>query len=660
MIINKIKKFFPLNVIKKSNFFNEEWYSAEYQIEKNISAKHYLDKGWKLGYDPSKDFNSTDYLINNPDIKGINPLLHYELYGKYEGRRAFKHIDITKTSTIEIDKIDTNRLSEIIKNKEIVSFDVFDTLLIRPFVDAKDIYMYIEQKYQLNGFYNARIEAENKARQSLNKEVTIYEIYEYIDNKYSNIIDLEVKTELLLIEANPLLLNIYQEAKKQNKKIIVISDMYLDSKTLELMLQKNNINIDKIYVSCEFNKRKADGELYKYVISDLNTSPSNIVHIGDNYISDYVMANDNGILGYKVPTIINNNLSNNETNFCLSYYNSNKNIEISKLIHLFSQYYCCNDNTNFYEKLGYMLAGPLVLGYLRYVCESAKNNNIDLLLFVSRDGYLLKEIYLKYFYQKYNIDYNYAYLSRACIISSDTNKNDYDINTLIRILSLQSNKITYHDSIENNQKEYFDKKSVIADIINNNFNNMTKHLYSITDNCSNIAVIDMATGKFSSYSYAKRILKDRNIFGYYAASFKDVNDNNIKVYSDRILGMRDNLAIKISELLVTSYENPIIGVDEYGNAIYENGDNSIQSNRYNHIIAGVEKFISDYLKKYGSYDEYVFTFDNWIKYVNQYILECPDNDIEYFSRIIDSEAPISKIKDKKISDLIDLYRKNKY
>lgn len=73
-------------LIEESQYFNKEWYCSRYNIRKNQAAKHYLNIGWQLGYDPSALFSSKKYLEINPDVTEINPLLHYEKYGKYENR----------------------------------------------------------------------------------------------------------------------------------------------------------------------------------------------------------------------------------------------------------------------------------------------------------------------------------------------------------------------------------------------------------------------------------------------------------------------------------------------------------------------------------------------------------------------------------------------
>ena len=90
-----VKKIKPELIIKNSNYFNDDWYSKNYNVKKEKACSHYLNKGYKKSYNPSNDFNGILYKKENPEIKDMNPLLHYEVYGFYEGRsiKAFNKLD---------------------------------------------------------------------------------------------------------------------------------------------------------------------------------------------------------------------------------------------------------------------------------------------------------------------------------------------------------------------------------------------------------------------------------------------------------------------------------------------------------------------------------------------------------------------------------------
>ena len=79
-------------LIKNSFYFDEAYYRKLFSADTfmNISpVEHYLTIGWKEGANPSPYFSTQGYFEENPDVQvaGINPLLHYEISGKNEGRK---------------------------------------------------------------------------------------------------------------------------------------------------------------------------------------------------------------------------------------------------------------------------------------------------------------------------------------------------------------------------------------------------------------------------------------------------------------------------------------------------------------------------------------------------------------------------------------------
>lgn len=78
-----------LKLIRESKYFNSKWYKEKYLEDTNESPwRHYVESGYKLNYDPSPLFSTEAYYQANADVltSGMNPLLHYEKYGKKEGR----------------------------------------------------------------------------------------------------------------------------------------------------------------------------------------------------------------------------------------------------------------------------------------------------------------------------------------------------------------------------------------------------------------------------------------------------------------------------------------------------------------------------------------------------------------------------------------------
>lgn len=71
--------------------FDENYYRARYgdKIAQGCSAlDHYIEEGWRRGYNPSRRFDTLWYLVAYSDVRliGICPLVHYITWGAAEGR----------------------------------------------------------------------------------------------------------------------------------------------------------------------------------------------------------------------------------------------------------------------------------------------------------------------------------------------------------------------------------------------------------------------------------------------------------------------------------------------------------------------------------------------------------------------------------------------
>jgi len=78
-------------LIIESGLFNTEWYQKicpELNKLPLTPIEHYLSIGYKMGLNPSEKFDGNLYLERYPDVaqEGVNPLIHYILFGKNEGR----------------------------------------------------------------------------------------------------------------------------------------------------------------------------------------------------------------------------------------------------------------------------------------------------------------------------------------------------------------------------------------------------------------------------------------------------------------------------------------------------------------------------------------------------------------------------------------------
>lgn len=176
---------------------------------------------------------------------------------------------------------------------DIVSFDIFDTLLKRECGHFLEIFETVGIKIGDSEFAELRKSTEIRLFRNKNREITIDEIYADLklikpSSDWEKIRDIELETEEQnlrpALRANKKLMQV----RKTKAKIIFISDMYLSSDWIKQQLIKHNIwkEGDEIFVSCEVGANKRSGEIFEILL--VKYSNMNWLHIGDNIISDLI------------------------------------------------------------------------------------------------------------------------------------------------------------------------------------------------------------------------------------------------------------------------------------------------------------------------------------------------------------------------------------
>lgn len=289
-----------------------------------------------------------------------------------------KIIQHVKTKLNTKHSIDTAGIIKQIEEYDIVSFDIFDTLLKRNVKKPTDVFRYMEKKYNKEGFFKARIEAEKKARAKKNTEVTLKDIYEEMPFDFSKE---ELETEAELLIQNDWIMPVYKKAL-QSKIVIIVSDMYLPESFIVRILKREKIEgYKKLYLSSSVGKMKNSEELFDFVLDEI-THGKKIIHIGDSYKADYRIPRRKGIDAIHIPTnvlkegIFQLKNMNIECNILDSFLNNTSPINQSE-----------------YYRFGYEKFGMFLWGYSRWLYKSIKNAGIDNVYFFSRDGLLMKKAF---------------------------------------------------------------------------------------------------------------------------------------------------------------------------------------------------------------------------------------------------------------------------
>lgn len=215
-------------------------------------------------------------------------------------------------------------LKSEIDKYDIVSFDIYDTLIMRRVLRYNDIFELVEEtvrkNYKIEMDYSYyRMLAEDEENQRNTGVADIYQIYDRLqeltgidDSRKKVLLETEIEIEMSYSCIRKDIFNCLNYALDSGKKVYLISDMYFTSEQLGRILRHHGITrYDKLLISCEENKTKASGELFFTIEA---AERNKMLHIGDNYDSDVINAERAGCSTYEIwssyQMILNSNLSN--------------------------------------------------------------------------------------------------------------------------------------------------------------------------------------------------------------------------------------------------------------------------------------------------------------------------------------------------------------
>ncbi|MCQ2382501.1 MAG: HAD family hydrolase [Clostridia bacterium] len=109
--------------------------------------------------------------------------------------------------------------------------------------------------------------------------------------------NLYIEEEQKIHFVNNHFIDFLREQKKLGKKIYIVSDFYCSANEIQIWLRNLKINdiFAAVYSSSDFGKEKSTTGLYKVLLKKLDMTPKDVMMIGDNLWSDYLMAKSCGL-----------------------------------------------------------------------------------------------------------------------------------------------------------------------------------------------------------------------------------------------------------------------------------------------------------------------------------------------------------------------------
>lgn len=333
---------------------------------------------------------ATEYGISIYDYKG-------KLLGQDNESYTNEELPYWDASALE--------LMNAICEHDIISFDIFDTLIMRRVLLPDDVFFLVEGQLREEGwdypFAKVRKEAENVLTGCPNID-EIYNKMQQItgwgDALLEHMKAVEYETDASLLIRREQICDIFDWTVKQGKEVYIISDMYYSEEYLSKLLESLGIRgYRKLFVSCDRKAAKSDGSLFRVYASQVGSGSK--LHIGDNRRADIQKAEENGIDAYQIYSsyelLMASALQEILTDVKTLRQRCVLGTVIAKIFNDPFKLYACKGYLYISDirEIGYCFVAPMLTEFVAWFSNIIKEKNIQQVLFPSRDGFLLKKAF---------------------------------------------------------------------------------------------------------------------------------------------------------------------------------------------------------------------------------------------------------------------------
>lgn len=308
------------------------------------------------------------------------------------------------------DGVTKAELEEKIRRADVVSFDLFDTLVMRQTLYSDDVVKVVDCRLKekgifIDGFCDRRLSSEKAL--STDAAPTLAEIYQNVlENLAADAIPeitaaqlagLEWDVDFSLIVPRKEVCSLFERAVKCGKKVYVVSDTYYSRNQLAQLLEKCGIvQYTDILSSSDYRTGKTQ-ELY-HVLKEKEQAEE-YLHIGDDIVADIQYAGRFGLntcrlfsglelleaLGGLGVLDFVKDLSDHLKagmfvarifNTPFLFENKDRQIEIATA-----------------HNIGYLFCAPIVSDFILWFYDCMHREQFQNIWFSARDGYLIQKMY---------------------------------------------------------------------------------------------------------------------------------------------------------------------------------------------------------------------------------------------------------------------------
>ena len=307
----------------------------------------------------------------------------------------------------EVPGITREELLQRTEEYDAVSFDLFDTLIMRQVLFPADVFELMDDRLRQHGIiiedFSVRRTASEK---ELSKERAprLTEIYSHMKNTYhiaeivpEQMAVLEWEIDCGILVPRREVCEIFAALAARGKRVFIVSDSYYDEKQITGILKKCGITgYTGLFVSCEYGTGKTQMLFQKY---RQEVKAKTYLHIGDDVMADIENAEKNEMDACRLYS----GMDLLELAGYMGLWDYTESLSAKIRIGIFvarvfnspfqfeTEARRISVSTAF--DIGYVFCAPMICDFVLWFREQVREFQLQNILFCARDGYLVKQLY---------------------------------------------------------------------------------------------------------------------------------------------------------------------------------------------------------------------------------------------------------------------------
>jgi FMN phosphatase YigB (HAD superfamily) len=227
-------------------------------------------------------------------------------------------------------------------------------------------------------------------------EQTLREIFgdRYDDDLLTEITEYELEMESRMLVPRELFVDLLKELRGLNIRVIIISDIYLPSDHLKMLVESAGLlsMVEDVVSSADTFLAKASGKAYPLVQKKFQLNAKSWLHIGDNPISDGARAAEFGITSL----VLKDSDEKFRKALIKRYYNYSKGRPFYRgralqqlMLPLEAE---TTERQDLYRE-GFNFFGPMIGAFVHHLADECRRLGLTKLFFFSREGYTFKKVW---------------------------------------------------------------------------------------------------------------------------------------------------------------------------------------------------------------------------------------------------------------------------